>query len=230
MGDEQVVLAHDERGGVEAGELEAVAVGDGVGGAGLDTVTAEDAAVVVDVVDLGVALGGGDADLFGVLGGLDVDAVRGAGGGAEEAGDTLFQAVFVALELVLAAEALLELGAAHGAFAVGIVFYLGRLEHLPEGDAHTLGDGGCVFDDRHGLSIRRRRGRLKGMTILRCSSLVVAGCWSGDVDACVLFRAGCASEGVCAALDEFDADGGWQGYGVVGCGFAGDAAEERDCA
>ena len=130
MGDQQVFLAHDERGGVEAGELEAVAVGDGVGGAGLDAVTAEDAAVVVDVVDLGVALGGGDADLFGVLGGLDVDAVRGAGGGAEEAGDTLFEAVLVALELVLAAEALLKLGSAHGAFAVGIVLDLGRLEHL----------------------------------------------------------------------------------------------------
>ena len=85
--------------------------------------------------------------VFGVFGGLDVDAVGGAGGGAEEAGDTLFQAVLVALELVLAAEALLEFGAAHGTFAVGIVFDLGRLEHLLEGDAHTLGNGGCVADD-----------------------------------------------------------------------------------
>ena len=47
--DEEVFLAHDESGGVEAGEFEAVAVGDGVGGAGLDAITAEDAAVVVDV-------------------------------------------------------------------------------------------------------------------------------------------------------------------------------------
>ncbi len=79
------------------GQLEAVAVGDGVGGAGLHAVAAEDAAVVVDVVDLGVALGGGDALLGGVFGGLDVDAVGGAGRGAEKAGHALFQAVLVAL-------------------------------------------------------------------------------------------------------------------------------------
>ena len=127
---EHVFLAHNQIGGVQRGELEAVAVGDGVGGAGLDTVAAEDAAVVVDVVDLGVALGRGDALLFGVFGGLDVDAVGGAGGGAEEAGDTLFQAVLVALQLVLAAEALLELGAAHGARAVGVVLDLGGLEGI----------------------------------------------------------------------------------------------------
>ena len=154
---QQVFLAHDQGGRVQAGQLEAVAVGDGVRGAGLDAVAAEDAAVVVDVVDLGVALGGGDALLLGVLGGLDVDAVRGAGGGAEEAGDALLQAVFVALELVLAAEALLKLRAAQRALAVGVVFHLGGLEHLPEGDAHSLGDGGCVLQDRHTLSIRRRR-------------------------------------------------------------------------
>ena len=85
-----------------------MAVGDGVGGAGFDAVAAEDAAVVVDVVDLGVALGGGDALLLGVLGRLDVDAVRRAGGGAEEAGYALLQAVLVALQHVLAAEALLQ--------------------------------------------------------------------------------------------------------------------------
>ena len=140
-----------------------MAVGDGVGGAGLHTVTAEDAAVVVDVVDLGVAFGGGDAGGLGVLRGLDVDAVRGAGGGAEEAGDALFQAVFVALELVLAAEALLELGAAHGAFAIGVVLDFGRLKHLAEGDAHSLGDGGGVFDDRHTGSINRAGGVAGGV-------------------------------------------------------------------
>ena len=42
--------------GVEAGEFEAMAVCDGIGWTGLDTVTAEDAAVVVDVIDLGVTL------------------------------------------------------------------------------------------------------------------------------------------------------------------------------
>ena len=58
---QHVFLAHHQVGGVQRGQLETVAVGDGVGGAGFNAIAAEDAAVVVDVVDLGVALGGGDA-------------------------------------------------------------------------------------------------------------------------------------------------------------------------
>jgi hypothetical protein len=185
---QQVFLAHDEGGGVETGEFEAVAVGDGVGGAGLDTVAAEDAAVVVDVVDLGVTLGRGDALFFGVLGCLDVDAVGGAGCGAEEAGDTLFEALFIALELVFAAEALLKFGSAHGAFAVGIVFDLRGLKDFLEGDAHTLGDGCGVANDRHILSIRQRSGRLKSMKTRVTSlswfvALCLAGMGAGHLDA-----------------------------------------------
>ena len=151
---EHVFFAHDEVGGVEGGQLEAVAVGDGVGGAGFNTVAAEDAAVVVDVVDLGVALGGGDANFLGVLRGLDIDAVGGAGGGAQEAGYAFFQAVFVALQNVRAAIALLEDRSAQGALAVGIVLHLRGLKHLPEGDAHALDDAGDVAHDRHEASIR----------------------------------------------------------------------------
>src|SRR5437773_2422033 len=76
---EKLFLAIDKVRGVERGELEAVAVRDGVGGASLDAVSAEDAAVVIDVVHRGVALGARDAALGSVLGGLDVDAVRWAG-------------------------------------------------------------------------------------------------------------------------------------------------------
>ena len=60
---EHVFFPLDQRGGVVAGGLEAVAVGDGVGGAGLHAVPAENAAVVIDVVDAGVALAAGDARL-----------------------------------------------------------------------------------------------------------------------------------------------------------------------
>ncbi len=56
--DQHVFLAHDQVGSVQGGELKTVAVGDGVRGAGLDAIAAKDAAVVVDVVDLGVALRG----------------------------------------------------------------------------------------------------------------------------------------------------------------------------
>ena len=87
-----------------------MAVRDGVGGAGLDAIAAEDAARVIDVVDLGVALAGGDALRFGILGGFDVDAIRWACGGAQETADALFEAVFVALQDVNAAIARLNAG------------------------------------------------------------------------------------------------------------------------
>ena len=46
----------------------------------------------------------------GILRGFDVNAIGRAGRGAQEAGHALFQAVFVALQHVHAAIALLELG------------------------------------------------------------------------------------------------------------------------
>jgi hypothetical protein len=150
---QQVFLAHDHGGGVEAGELEAVAVGDGIGGAGFDAIAAKDAAVVIDVVDLRIAFGGGDADLVGVVRGFDVDAVGGAGGGAEKTGDALLEAGFVALQLVLAAKALLELRAPHGSLAIGVVLYLGGLEAFPQRNAHSLGDGGDIANDRHRVPV-----------------------------------------------------------------------------
>ena len=155
--DEHVFFAHDKVGGVQRGQLEAVAMGDGVGGAGFYAIAAEDAAVVVDVVDLGVALGGGDAKGLGVLGGLNIDAICGACGGAEEAGHAFFQAVFVALQDVGAAIALLEDRSAQGAFAIGVILHLRGREDLPEGDAHALGDAGDVAHNRHEASIRHLR-------------------------------------------------------------------------
>ena len=151
---QHVFLAHDQVGGVQRGQLEAVSVGDGVGGAGFDTVAAEDAAVVVDVVDLGVALGRGDANCLRVFRGLNINAICGAGRGTEEAGHAFFEAVFVALQNVGAAVALLEHRAAQGALAVGIVFHERGFEDLPKGDAHALGNAGDVAHNRHEASIR----------------------------------------------------------------------------
>src|ERR1700744_4843994 len=146
---QEVFLAHDKISRVEAGELESMAVGDGVGRACFDTVSTEDATVVVDVVDLGVTLGTGDALGFGVVCRFDVDAVGGAGRGTKEAGDTLFEAVLVALELVLAAKTLLKFGSAHGTFAVGVVFDLGGLEDLFQGNARSLDYSCGVIYDRY---------------------------------------------------------------------------------
>ena len=152
-GHQQVFLAHDETRCIQAREFETVTVSDGVGRAGFDTVAAEDAAVVIDVVDLGVTLGRGDALFRSVLCGFDVNAVLRTGRRAEEAGDALLEALLVALKLMLAAEALLKLRPAHWPFAVRIVLDLSWLKGLLQRDAHSLGDGGGVANDGHVLSI-----------------------------------------------------------------------------
>ena len=74
--DQHSFFAHDQRGGIVAGQLETVAVCDGVRRAGLDAKTAENTAVIVDIVDFGVTFSAADAELVGVFGGFDVDAVR----------------------------------------------------------------------------------------------------------------------------------------------------------
>src|ERR1017187_1044457 len=125
---QQLFLAVNQAAGIECGQLESVSVGDGVSGAGFHAVAAEDAAIVIDVVNLGVALGAADAAGLGVLRRFDVNAVRGARGRTQEARHALFQPVLVALQYVHAAEALLEHGAAIGAWTVGIVFDLRGLK------------------------------------------------------------------------------------------------------
>jgi hypothetical protein len=88
---------------------------------------------------------------------------------------------------MLAAETLLKLRTAHRALAVRIILDLGRLKHLPEGDRHSLGDGSGVLNDGHALSIRRRRGTLKGM--IRVNSLVRRGFSIGLIFLCSIATA-----------------------------------------
>ncbi len=90
---------------------------------------------------------------------------RGQASGAQKAGHALLQAILVALQLVLAAKALLKLRTAHRSLAVGIVLDFGGLKTLFQRDAHSLGDGGDVANDRHDLSIRRARVSLKAMKL-----------------------------------------------------------------
>ena len=130
---------------VERGQLEAVAVRDGVRGAGLNAISAKNAAVVVNVIDLSVALGAAYAIFGSVLSGLNVNAVGRAVRRAQKAGHALLQAVFVALEDVNAAKTLLKLRPAQRPRPVRVVLDHRRLEHLFEGDAHALRDGGDIF-------------------------------------------------------------------------------------
>ena len=63
--------------------------------------------------------------------------------------DAFLQAILIALQHVHTAEAFLEHGSMVRPRAVGIVLHLGRLKHLAERDAHSLGDRGDVFYNSH---------------------------------------------------------------------------------
>src|SRR4051794_26356722 len=70
------LLGVNEIGSVEGGQFESVAMRDRVRGTRLHAVSAENTAVVIDVVNLGVTLGAADAVLGRVFRRLDVNAVR----------------------------------------------------------------------------------------------------------------------------------------------------------
>ena len=149
---EQLLFAKDQIRRIERGQLESMAVRDGISRASLDAISAKNAAVVVDVIDLGIAFRAADPVLGGILCRLDIDAIR----RAQEAGDTLLQAIFVTLQNMHAAIPLLNHGSSQGTRAIGIVLHNRGLEHLPESNAHSLGDSGDVLEDRHtSLSIAK---------------------------------------------------------------------------
>lgn len=118
-----------------------MAMRDGVGGTSFDTVAAEDTAVVIDIVDLGVPVAAADTGFGGIFGGFYVNAIGGASGGAQEAGDAFFETVFVALQNMRASKAFLQLRR-----TVRVRLGDGRLEHLLERDPHAFGDCRGIAD------------------------------------------------------------------------------------
>src|SRR6266540_280283 len=125
---EQHLLREDQVRAVVVGHLVVVAHRDRVEGAGDLAVAAEDAAGEVDLVDLRVALAGGDAMVRVVLKGDDPDAVGRAGGRAERAADALLEAgVLEAVQLVAAAKALVD-----RRLLLGVLDRHGALEHPAE--------------------------------------------------------------------------------------------------
>ena len=81
-GGQHLLLAVNQIAGIKRSQLKAVAMCDGIGGAGLNTIAAENASIVIDVIDLGVAFGAAHALLGGVIGSFDIDAIRWTIGGA----------------------------------------------------------------------------------------------------------------------------------------------------
>src|SRR5689334_16967331 len=83
-------------------------VRDRIGGTSLYAVTAKDAAVVVDVVDLRVSLAAAEARFCCVLGRFDVNAIGRTRRRAQKAGNAFFQSVLIPLQHMRAAIALFE--------------------------------------------------------------------------------------------------------------------------
>ena len=107
------VVAHNELGlgvdGVAAvgeAELEELALGDGLGGTGLDTQVAVDATQVVDLVDEPEALTGRSGLLGIVVGAAHIDALRGTDPCAQLAADALLHPVVVTVEHMTTVESL----------------------------------------------------------------------------------------------------------------------------
>jgi len=86
---QHLLFAIDQAGGVEGSHFKTMPVRDCVRGASLNTVAAKDAAVIVDVVNLGIAFRAADPVLRGVLRRFDINAIGWAGSGAQKACNTL---------------------------------------------------------------------------------------------------------------------------------------------
>src|SRR3984885_8347170 len=84
-GGQHLLLAVNQIAGVKCRQLKPMSVRNRVGWTSLDAISAKDTTVIVDVIDLGVAFSAAHAVLRSVIGSFDVNAVRGAVGGAEEA-------------------------------------------------------------------------------------------------------------------------------------------------
>ena len=130
---EKFLFAVDQ--GVDIGcrQLEAVAVRNGIGGAGFDAIAAKNAARIIDIVDSSVTLTCGNSLRIGIFRGLNIDAPRRASGGTQKTADTLFQSVFVAVQYVDSAVTRLEMD---GLF--GVIFGDWFPQHIAEGHAKAF--------------------------------------------------------------------------------------------
>lgn len=131
-GCEQLFLAIHKIAGIECRNLKTVPVSNGVRRAGLDTVPAEYAAVIVDVVNLRVSLCATNAFFCRVLRGFDINTVRRTGCRTKETCDALLQPIFVTLQYVNATKTLLENGTLQRTRTIRIVLDQRRLEHFAE--------------------------------------------------------------------------------------------------
>src|SRR5882757_720475 len=146
----QLLLGVDELLAIVECQLVLVAHRERTGRARLDAQAAENAAQVVDLIDLAVALTGRIPLRLGVVTALDVDRVGRAGPGAQLAADALLQAVRVPVEHVPAVVA------RGGRVDVErVLLRVDLLEHGREGQPEPLGEA----EDAAGRLRLRRLGR-----------------------------------------------------------------------
>ena len=109
---EELFFPIDQLVDVVRGQAKFMAVGDGIRGTRLDTIATKNAARIIDVVDLSVALASRNAIGFGILGRLNVNAIGRARGGAQKTTNAFFEPILVALQDVNAPVTPLELNRA----------------------------------------------------------------------------------------------------------------------
>ena|SRR6266850_987259 len=130
---EKLFFAVNQRVDVIGREFKAVTVGDGIRRARFYAIPTEDAARVVDIIDAGIALASRNALGIRILGGFNVDAIRGACRRAQKTANALLQTTFVAVQDVDPAIARLEV---HG--FVWVVFRDSLTKDIAEGHAEAL--------------------------------------------------------------------------------------------
>ena len=150
-GGQHLLFAINQIGGVEGRQLEAVSVGNCVGRAGLDAISAKNAAVVIDVVNLGVAFAAAHAFLGRIFGRFDIDAIAPGSWPRKENRRRIFPGRSRRAAERARRETAPEILRPATAPGHRDNSPPGRLEHLHEGDAHALGDSGYVLQYRHTL-------------------------------------------------------------------------------
>src|SRR6266496_5216219 len=118
---QQLLFAIDQIRCVECGQLEPMPMRDRICRTGFHAIAAEDAAIVVNVVNLGVAFSAADPLFLCILRRLNVDTIRRTVRRAEETGYALLQAIFVPLQNVYTAIPLMNFGPAQRSWAIWIV-------------------------------------------------------------------------------------------------------------
>jgi len=146
-------LTVNQRINVVRGEFESVAVRDRVRRTCFHAIATKNASRIINIVDRSVAFARRNAMGIGIFRGFDVNAIRGAGRGAQKTADTFFQAIFVTMQDMNAAITRLKV---YRLFRITLRHALP--EHSPESNAKPVEHGpesGEDFANRgcHGMSL-----------------------------------------------------------------------------